>query len=243
MTRTNGLTPSLEPTRRIARGRPWSTQQSPHPVRGRRPPALEPAQDHAAQVDHRLLHGAAADLADRPAGVYPALYSMHLATLNKSMERFVGLSNFTFLFKRETFWMVVQQSCIFAITAVALQGADRLHRRPLRAQHPGQGPAQVARHAAGAVGHSAGDELPRLAVAVRSLLQRLQLGPGAVRHRPHSLDRRCQLGALLGDPGQHLDRRAVLHDHVSGRAQVGARAALRGGRDRRRQLVAAHAGT
>src|SRR5436853_7885835 len=50
--------------------------------------------------------------------IYPAFYSVHLATLNKSMERFVGFSNFTFLFKRETFWMVVRQSCIFAITAV-----------------------------------------------------------------------------------------------------------------------------
>src|SRR6201991_2105133 len=49
---------------------------------------------------------------------YPALYSVHLATLNKSMERFVGFGNFLFLFKRETFWMVVKQSCIFAITAV-----------------------------------------------------------------------------------------------------------------------------
>ena len=50
--------------------------------------------------------------------IYPAFYAAHLATLNKSMERFVGLSNFTFLFTRETFWMVVRQSCIFAITAV-----------------------------------------------------------------------------------------------------------------------------
>src|ERR1700746_3898767 len=50
--------------------------------------------------------------------IYPALYSIHLATLNKSMQRFVGLGNFTFLFKRETFWMVVRQSCVFAITAV-----------------------------------------------------------------------------------------------------------------------------
>src|SRR5215475_7376100 len=50
--------------------------------------------------------------------IYPAFYSLHLATLNKSMERFVGLGNFYFLFRRETFWMVVQQSCIFAITAV-----------------------------------------------------------------------------------------------------------------------------
>src|ERR1700745_4036667 len=50
--------------------------------------------------------------------LYPALYSIHLATLNKAMQRFVGLCNFTFLFKRETFWMVVRQSCVFAITAV-----------------------------------------------------------------------------------------------------------------------------
>src|SRR5215468_276003 len=50
--------------------------------------------------------------------LYPAFYAMHLAMLNKSMQRFVGLSNFTFLLKRETFWMVVQHSCIFALTAV-----------------------------------------------------------------------------------------------------------------------------
>jgi multiple sugar transport system permease protein len=50
--------------------------------------------------------------------LYPAGYAMHLAMLNKSMQRFVGLSNFTFLFKRETFWMVVRQSCLFALTAV-----------------------------------------------------------------------------------------------------------------------------
>src|ERR1700738_5010701 len=50
--------------------------------------------------------------------IYPALYSIHLATLNKSMQRFVGFDNFTFLFKRATFWMVVRQSCIFAVSAV-----------------------------------------------------------------------------------------------------------------------------
>src|SRR3954451_19256248 len=53
--------------------------------------------------------------------VYPAFYSLHLATLNKSMQRFVGLGNFQFLFKRETFWLVVEQSCIFAITAVVFK--------------------------------------------------------------------------------------------------------------------------
>src|SRR5258708_40232998 len=50
--------------------------------------------------------------------IYPALYSIHLATLNKSMVRFVGLGNFQFLMGRTTFWMVVQQSCIFALSAV-----------------------------------------------------------------------------------------------------------------------------
>ena len=77
--------------------------------------------------------------------IYPALYSLHLATLNKSMERFVGLSNFTFLFKRETFWMVVQQSCIFAITAVifkALIGfivAHFVHNIPSKGQRKWRG--------------------------------------------------------------------------------------------------------
>ena len=70
--------------------------------------------------------------------IYPAFYSLHLATLNKSMQRFVGLGNFQFLFTRETFWLVVQQSCIFAITAVifkALIGfvvAHFVHNIPAR---------------------------------------------------------------------------------------------------------------
>jgi multiple sugar transport system permease protein len=77
--------------------------------------------------------------------LYPAFYAMHLATLNKSMERFVGLSNFAFLFKRETFWMVVQQSCIFAITAVifkALIGfivAHLVHNVPANKQRRWRG--------------------------------------------------------------------------------------------------------
>jgi multiple sugar transport system permease protein len=77
--------------------------------------------------------------------VYPALYALHLATLNKSMERFVGLSNFTFLFTRETFWMVVQQSCIFALTAVffkALIGfivAHFVHNIPAKGQRKWRG--------------------------------------------------------------------------------------------------------
>src|SRR5256886_8044310 len=77
--------------------------------------------------------------------LYPALYSIHLATLNKSMERFIGFGNFLFLFKRETFWMVVRQSCIFAITAVifkALIGfivAHFVHNIPSRGQRKWRG--------------------------------------------------------------------------------------------------------
>jgi len=50
--------------------------------------------------------------------VYPAFYSIYLATLSKAQTKFVGLGNFTYLLKRDTFWMVVEQSAIFAISAV-----------------------------------------------------------------------------------------------------------------------------
>ena len=50
--------------------------------------------------------------------LYPFLYSMYLAMLNKSETKFVGLGNFAFLLNRDTFWMVVEQSLIFTFTAV-----------------------------------------------------------------------------------------------------------------------------
>src|SRR5262249_52749048 len=72
--------------------------------------------------------------------VYPAFFAMYLATLNKSMTKFVAFGNFQFLFKRETFWMVVQQSCIFAIAAVIFKaligfvGAHFVHNVPAKKQ-------------------------------------------------------------------------------------------------------------
>jgi multiple sugar transport system permease protein len=81
--------------------------------------------------------------------VYPALFSMYLATLNKSMQRFVGLSNFTFLFGRTTFWMVVKQSVIFAVSAVffkALIGfvvANFAHTIPAKGQRKWRGMMMV----------------------------------------------------------------------------------------------------
>jgi len=77
--------------------------------------------------------------------LYPALYSLHLATLNKSMEHFVGFGNFEFLFKRELFWMVVKQSCIFAITAVVFKSltgfvlAHFVHNIPTKKQRKWRG--------------------------------------------------------------------------------------------------------
>src|SRR5579872_1325092 len=77
--------------------------------------------------------------------IYPAFYSMHLATLNKSMTKFVGFGNFQYLFKRDTFWMVVEQSCIFAITAVIFKaligfvGAHFVHNVPANKQRKWRG--------------------------------------------------------------------------------------------------------
>jgi multiple sugar transport system permease protein len=77
--------------------------------------------------------------------VYPAVYSIHLATLNKSMVRFVGFGNFEFLFKRNTFWMVVEQSVLFAVTAVIFKAvvgfivAHFVHNLPAQGQRKWRG--------------------------------------------------------------------------------------------------------
>src|SRR6202051_2477513 len=77
--------------------------------------------------------------------VYPAFYSMYLATLNKSMQHFVGFGNFLFLFKRNTFWMVVEQSVMFAVTAVVFKAvigfvvAHFVHNIPLKGQRKWRG--------------------------------------------------------------------------------------------------------
>jgi len=45
--------------------------------------------------------------------IYPALYAVSLAMMNKSMQYyniFTAKNNFAFLFGRNTFWMVVEQS-------------------------------------------------------------------------------------------------------------------------------------
>jgi multiple sugar transport system permease protein len=50
--------------------------------------------------------------------VYPFFYSIYLSMLNRRETRFVEFANYLFLFKRDTFWMVVRQSVLFTLTAV-----------------------------------------------------------------------------------------------------------------------------
>src|SRR6516164_8397764 len=223
-------------------------QESEHGRRGggsafdgrRRPPALLAAHGDAAQIDHRVFDDASA----HPAGRAPRPLPRPLLHPSRHAEQVDGA-----LRRLRQFPVPVQARDVLDGGAAILhlrhhrrhlQSAHRLHRRALRAQRPEPRPAQVARHAVGALGDPAGDELSRLAMAVRSFLQRVQLALAPGQHRSRCLDRRRQLGALLRHSGQCLDRRAVLHDHVSGGAEIGSRAALRGGGDRRRQLVAAH---
>jgi multiple sugar transport system permease protein len=77
--------------------------------------------------------------------LYPAGYAIYLAMLNKSMVRFVGLANFEFLLKRQTFWDVVFQSCLFAITAVIFKAmigfivAHFVHNIPSKGQRKWRG--------------------------------------------------------------------------------------------------------
>jgi multiple sugar transport system permease protein len=77
--------------------------------------------------------------------IYPAFYSIYLSMLNKSQTRFIGLSNFTYLLSRDVFWMVVQQSAIFALSAVffkALIGlitAHLINNLPVKGQRKWRG--------------------------------------------------------------------------------------------------------
>jgi len=72
--------------------------------------------------------------------IYPAIYAIYLSMQNKRMTAFVGLANFAFLFKRDTFKLVIFQSTLFAVTSVLLKAflgfvlAHLMHNVPGRAQ-------------------------------------------------------------------------------------------------------------
>jgi multiple sugar transport system permease protein len=77
--------------------------------------------------------------------LYPACYSIYLSMLNKAQTRFVGLGNFQFLLSRDVFLMVVEQTAIFAISAVlfkALIGlvtAHLINNLPVKGQRKWRG--------------------------------------------------------------------------------------------------------
>ncbi|MSO90862.1 MAG: sugar ABC transporter permease [Acetobacteraceae bacterium] len=49
---------------------------------------------------------------------WPTIYGLYLSMLNRKMTEFIFLDNYIFLLGRNTFQMVIFQSCLFAITAV-----------------------------------------------------------------------------------------------------------------------------
>ncbi|WP_159999652.1 carbohydrate ABC transporter permease [Roseomonas sp. 18066] len=77
--------------------------------------------------------------------IYPFAYAIYLSTLNRRMTRFIGWENFTFLLGRETFWNVVFQSVLFAVSAVLLKAfigfvlAHVLHALPSKGQRKWRG--------------------------------------------------------------------------------------------------------
>ena len=158
--------------------------------------------------------------------IYPAFYSIYLSMLNKAQTRFIGLGNFSFLLSRDVFRMVVEQTAIFALSAVffkALIGlitAHLINNLPAKGQRKWRGMLLVPWVIPLAL------VVARLVVAVRSHPFGLQLHSRQPRLRRNPMAQQSLLGAVFGDPGQCLVRRAVLPDHVSRRAQIGARAAL-----------------
>src|SRR5580692_12108273 len=77
--------------------------------------------------------------------LYPACYSIYLSMLNKAQTRFIGLGNFSFLLSRDVFWMVMEQTAIFALSAVffkALIGlvtAHLINNLPVKGQRKWRG--------------------------------------------------------------------------------------------------------
>jgi multiple sugar transport system permease protein len=76
---------------------------------------------------------------------YPTGFAVWLSLLDRSMTRFVGFDNFAFLLGRERFWMVVWQTCLFAVVAVAVKAflgfvaAHLVHNLPSRGQRKWRG--------------------------------------------------------------------------------------------------------
>ena len=76
---------------------------------------------------------------------YPAGFAIYLSMLDRTTTRFVGLDNFAYLLGRDGFWMIVYQTCLFAITAVVLKAilgfaaAHFMHNIPAKGQRKWRG--------------------------------------------------------------------------------------------------------
>jgi multiple sugar transport system permease protein len=76
---------------------------------------------------------------------YPAGYAIYLSMLDRTTTRFVGLANFSLLAGRDRFWTIVYQTCLFAVTAVALKAiigfglAHLVHNIPTKGQRKWRG--------------------------------------------------------------------------------------------------------
>jgi multiple sugar transport system permease protein len=76
---------------------------------------------------------------------YPAAYAIYLSMLSRRMDEFVGFTQYDILIESETFWLVVWQSCFFAVTAVFLKAligfwlAHMLHHIPTKGQRKWRG--------------------------------------------------------------------------------------------------------
>ncbi len=76
---------------------------------------------------------------------YPAGFAIYLSMLDRKATKFVGFANFAYLLNRERFWMVVYQTCLYALIAVALSAiigmavAHFVHNIPTKGQRKWRG--------------------------------------------------------------------------------------------------------
>ena len=76
---------------------------------------------------------------------YPTGFAIYLSMLDRKMTKFVGLANFAFLAGRDRFWMVVIQTCAYALIAVAISAvigfavAHFVHNIPTKGQRKWRG--------------------------------------------------------------------------------------------------------
>ena len=76
---------------------------------------------------------------------YPAGYAIYLSMLDRKMTKFLGLANFARLAGGDRFWMLVTQTCLYALIAVALSAilgfvvAHLVHNIPAKGQRKWRG--------------------------------------------------------------------------------------------------------